>query len=186
MLSGLKRLKQRVATRLQARRARRPASLRGLVAPLGRLPGRLVQMEQALLRRLLARRKQRRDAAAALRQDEEFLSVARASFVQLQAAWDRGDIGALRDLATASLLEDLRTQLELRGPGPNQTEVLQLEARLLAIEDLQEAHLASVEFSGLIRERVDARAAPFRELWLLAHVKAGGAGWKLARVQALS
>ncbi len=43
-----------------------------------------------------------------------------------------------------------------------------------------------MEFSGLIRERSDRGAEPFRELWLLANVKAAGGGWKLARVQSLS
>ena len=117
---------------------------------------------------------------------EALLSLARQSFVRVQAAWDRADLHALSDLATAPLLEDLRHQLALRGPGPNCTEVLQLDARLLAMEELREAFVASVEFSGLIRERRDHAAAPFRELWLLANIKAAGCGWKLARVQSLS
>jgi hypothetical protein len=54
------------------------------------------------------------------------------------------------------------------------------------MEELHEAFVASVEFSGLIREQQDRAAAPFRELWLLANVKAAGCGWKLARVQSLS
>ena len=64
--------------------------------------------------------------------------------------------------------------------------LLQLQAQLLAFEELRDAFVASVEFSGLIRERLDDSAAPFRELWLLANVKAAGVGWKLARVQSLS
>jgi predicted lipid-binding transport protein (Tim44 family) len=116
---------------------------------------------------------------------EELLTLARESFVRVQAAWDRADLHALSDLATAPLLEDLRHQLAQRGPGPNRTEVLQLDARLLAMEELHEAFVASVEFSGLIRERSDNAAAPFRELWLLANIKAAGCGWKLARVQSL-
>ena len=117
---------------------------------------------------------------------DELMQLARQSFLHLQAAWDRADLGALGHLATAPLLEDLRHQLSLRGPGPNRTEVLQLDARLLSLEDLQEALIASVEFSGLIREQHERAAAPFRELWLLANVKAAGRGWKLARVQSLS
>lgn len=119
-------------------------------------------------------------------QVEEVLQLARQSFVQFQAAWDRADLQCLAALATAPLLEDLRSQLAERGPGPNHTEVLQLEARLLALDDLREAFVASVEFSGLIREQLDASAAPFRELWLLANVKAAGRGWQLAQVQSLS
>jgi len=117
---------------------------------------------------------------------EELLRLARLSFVQFQAAWDRADLQSLSALATAPLLEDLRSQLAQRGPGPNHTEVLQVEARLLALEELREAFVASVEFSGLIRERLDAAAAPFRELWLLANVKTAGRGWQLAQVQSLS
>jgi predicted lipid-binding transport protein (Tim44 family) len=120
------------------------------------------------------------------REMDDFLLVARQSFVQLQAAWDRADLGVLGQLTTEPLLEDLRHQLAERGPGPNCTEVLSLDARLLGIEELSEAYVASVEFSGLIRERLDARAAPFRELWLLANFKAADRGWRLARVQSLS
>jgi len=116
---------------------------------------------------------------------EDFLQVARQSFVRLQAAWDAADLPALAALTTEPLLEDLRHQLAARGPGPNCTEVLSLDARLLGIEEMQEAFIASVEFSGLIRERLDNGAAPFRELWLLAKLKAAGRGWQLARVQAL-
>ena len=116
----------------------------------------------------------------------EFLQVARQSFLELQAAWDRADWRALQQLATEPLLADLREQYALRGPGPNRTEVLELHAELLALEDLREAFVASVEFRGLIRESGDAAAAPFRELWLLANVKSADRGWRLARVQALA
>lgn len=118
---------------------------------------------------------------------EDFLSVARQSFVQMQAAWDRADLSTLGQLTTEPLLEDLRHQLAERGPGPNRTEVVSLNARLLGFEELHEAYVASVEFSGLIRERQeDAPAQPFRELWLLANCKTADHGWRLARVQALS
>ena len=116
---------------------------------------------------------------------EAFLRGARLSFVALQAAWDAADLRALAALTTEQLLAELQDQLSERGPGPNRTEVLSLDARLLGIEELQEAFVASVEFSGLIRERLDDGAAPFRELWLLANMKTADRGWRLARVQAL-
>jgi hypothetical protein len=94
-----------------------------------------------------------------------FLDVARRSFVCMQQAWDRADLAALSAVATEPLLQELKTQLEERGPAPNHTEVLRIEARLLAVEELCEAQVASVEFSGLIREQLGARPTPFRELW---------------------
>lgn len=127
-----------------------------------------------------------KNSRAQQRDIDELLRVARLSFVQLQAAWDRADLSALGSLATASLLEDLSFQLAERGPGPNRTEVLALDARLLQLEELRDAFLASVEFNGLIREEADAVATPFRELWMLAKMKSEGQGWQLARVQSLS
>jgi predicted lipid-binding transport protein (Tim44 family) len=137
-----------------------------------------------LRRRVALRRSLRRDGGRA--DVDELLRLARLSFVQLQAAWDRADLQALGALTTAPLLAELRDQLELRGPGPNHTEVVALQARLLGMEELREAFVASVEFSGLIREHLDDNAAPFRELWLLANVKSAGRGWQLAQVQSLS
>jgi predicted lipid-binding transport protein (Tim44 family) len=141
------------------------------------------------LRRRYALRRATRRAnrqAAKAGDVQAFLSVARESFLQMQAAWDRADLPAMSALAAEPLLQDLREQLEMRGPGPNHTEVVELNARLLSLEEMREAFVASVEFSGLIRERLDQAAAPFCELWLLAHVKSSGRGWQLARVQSLS
>lgn len=146
-------------------------------------------MLNGLRRRAAARRRARlagRLATEVAPEVAELLQLARQSFVQMQAAWDRADLNTLGHLTTASLLAELREQLEMRGPEPNRTEVVALDARLLGLEDLREALVASVEFSGLIRERRDDTAAPFRELWLLANVKAAGRGWQLARVQSLS
>ena len=127
----------------------------------------------------------RKRASTAQGDMQDFLLVARQSFLQMQAAWDRADLPALGVLATGPLLDDLREQLAMRGPGPNHTEVLELKARLLALEELHDAFVASVEFTGLIRERLDEAAAPFCELWLLAKLKTTGLGWRLARVQSL-
>jgi hypothetical protein len=112
----------------------------------------------ALRRRVVAAAPLRlaRQGLGQARRRREFLKVARQSFVELQAAWDRADWPTLQALATAPLVDDLREQHALRGPGPHHTEVLELHAELLALEDLREALLASVEFHGLIREQVDA------------------------------
>ena len=45
--------------------------------------------------------------------------------------------------------------------------------------------MASVEFSGLIREEPSAGPAPFREVWNMVKPKNGSAGWLVAGVQAL-
>lgn len=155
-----------------------------MLARIGRLKRRMVGRVTAAQQR---RSERARDGAPRPRRRdvEAFLSVARQSFIRLQAAWDDADMQALSVLTTDQLLDDLREQLASRGPGPNRTEVLRLDARLLALEEMRDAFVASVEFSGLIRERLEDHAAPFRELWLLAKPKLADHGWQLARVQAL-
>ena len=72
-----------------------------------------------------------------------------------------------------------------RVGGPSRTDVITLHAELLDLEELGAAWLASVEFSGLIRESAEQGAVPFRELWMLAAAKDGAPSWRLARQQAL-
>lgn len=180
----LRRLQQRLQQRIGARlRARGVTRLPGLPAP-GSIAARMMQRLKRRWRRSVLSRPGLRSRVRQ-RDVDELLRLARLSFVQMQAAWDRADLQALGLMASPPLLDDLREQLSQRGPGGNHTEVLELEARLLELADLHEAFVASVEFSGLIREQLDSAAAPFRELWLLANDKRAGQGWQLARVQAL-
>jgi hypothetical protein len=116
---------------------------------------------------------------------DALLSEARARFLCLQAAWDDGDVAALSRLTTPEMLEELLDVLTARGSAPNRTDVLTLHAELLGLEELGAAYLASIEFSGLIRESADAGAVPFRELWMLSATKEGAPSWRLARQQAL-
>ena len=91
-------------------------------------------------------------------------------------------------MMTDSMLHEIQTQLAERErmvQGPNTTDVVMLEAQLLGIEDLGEGYMASVEFSGMIREEANAAPSPFREVWNMTKPKTGGAGWLVAGVQAL-
>ena len=115
----------------------------------------------------------------------EVLAAARQRFVGLQAAWDAGDVDTLRTLTTPDMLDELLDQLPARGQAPNRTDVLKLDAALLGIDGLGAVYLASVEFSGVIRESAEQGAVPFRELWMLACPKDQASGWRLACQQAL-
>jgi len=118
-----------------------------------------------------------------------FLNVSKANFVSLQAAWDRSDIAALRAMMTDGMLEQIKVQLaereQIQGETANQTDVVMLEARLLGLEEIGSGYLASVEFSGLIREDASTGPNPFREVWNITRAKSGPGGWLVAGVQAL-
>ncbi|WP_411877358.1 Tim44 domain-containing protein [Polaromonas sp. YR568] len=120
---------------------------------------------------------------------EGFLKASKANFVTLQDAWDRSDIQNLRAMMTDDMLEQIKTQLADReshtGGQVNKTEVVMLDAQLLGIEELSDVYMASVEFSGMIREDASAGASPFREVWNMTKPRSGGSGWLVAGVQAL-
>lgn len=120
---------------------------------------------------------------------EGFVSAAKENFVSMQAAWDRSDLVTLRAMMTDDMLREIRSQLATReahsGGGVNNTEVVMLEAKLLGIEDLGADYMASVEFSGMIREQPSSGPSPFREVWNMTKPKSGGSGWLVAGVQAL-
>ena len=118
-----------------------------------------------------------------------FTDAAKRNFITLQAAWDRSDVATLRSMMTDTMLSEIRAQLAERethgGEQPNQTDVVMIEAQLLGIEDLGDAYMASVEFSGMIREEPSAGPSPFREVWNMSKPKSGTSGWLVAGVQAL-
>lgn len=120
---------------------------------------------------------------------EGFLNACKANFVTLQDAWDRSDINSLRAMMTDDMLAQIKTQLADRethtGGGTNKTDVVMLNAQLLGIEETANVYMASVEFSGMIREDASAGASPFREVWNMTKPRAGGSGWLVAGVQAL-
>jgi predicted lipid-binding transport protein (Tim44 family) len=118
-----------------------------------------------------------------------FLTAAKRNFVTLQDAWDKADIAALRSMMTDDMAGEIKSQLADRGiqsgiAGANKTDVVMLEAQLLGIEEMADSYMASVEFSGMIREEVSVGPAPFREVWNMTKAKNGG-GWLVAGVQAL-
>ena len=118
-----------------------------------------------------------------------FLTASKKNFVTLQDAWDRSDISSLRAMMTDEMLDQIRSQLADRelhtGAGTNKTDVVMLNAQLLGIEELNDVYMASVEFSGMIREDASAGASPFREVWNMTKPRTGNGGWLVAGVQAL-
>jgi len=117
---------------------------------------------------------------------EQVLAAARGRFLRLQAAWDAADVSALRSLTTPEMLEELLHVLTARESRTSRTDVISLHAELLGLEELGAAYLASIEFSGLIRESAEQGEVPFRELWMLAGSKDDDVpSWRLARQQAL-
>lgn len=114
---------------------------------------------------------------------EAFLRIAKVYFVRLQAAWDVGNTEDIREFTTPEMFAEVKVDLSSRGAESNQTDVVQLNAELLGVEERATEYFASVRFSGLIRESAGAAAEPFVEVWNLTKANRPGEGWLLAGIQ---
>lgn len=112
----------------------------------------------------------------------KFLRSANTYFLRLQVAWDRGDMDDIREFSDPEIAEELKSQLKHRGDKPNRTGVDALDAELLKLESSDAIYVASVKFSGLIREENDA-AKRFVEVWSLSKPVSSSGGWTLAGIQ---
>lgn len=111
-----------------------------------------------------------------------FIRQARLNFIRLQAANDAGNLDDLKQFTSPEVFAELRMQIEERGPGNQETDVQQLEAVLLEMVSEPERHVASVRFSGQIKEEAQGPAQYFAEIWHLTK-PANGGGWVVAGIQ---
>ncbi len=112
-----------------------------------------------------------------------FLRVAKVQYIRMQAAWDEKNLADIREFTTPEAFAEIRMQLDDDKGALNKTEVVTIDAKLLGIETGEVDYLASVHFSGTIRENGQAEAAPFSEVWNLSKPRSGGGGWLLAGIQ---
>jgi predicted lipid-binding transport protein (Tim44 family) len=112
-----------------------------------------------------------------------FLRHAKTNFLRMQAAWDKADTQDIREFTTPEMYAELKMQLTERGASANHTDVVTLNAELLGVETVAEEHLASVQFDGMVKEDDNAKAEPFKEIWVLSKPVTGNSGWLLAGIQ---
>ena len=117
-------------------------------------------------------------------QVEPFLRAAKTAFIRLQAANDAKDLDDIRDYTTPEMYAELAMQIRERGDAPQKTEVVTLDAKLLEAVVEGDYAIASVRYSGLIRETEGANADSFDEIW---HVRKKTtdpkATWLIAGIQ---
>ena len=113
---------------------------------------------------------------------DSFTREAKRNFLRLQDANDRGDLVRLRQVTTQEMFDALKADAGGR-PGPQQTDVVRLDASLLEVVTEGDVHWASVRFSGSIREDAKSTAEPFEEVWNLCKPVNGSSGWLLAGIQ---
>lgn len=118
---------------------------------------------------------------------EPFLRNAKTSFIRLQSAHDRGDVNEIRDYATPEMLAEISAQIKERGDEQQQTEVMFIDANLLEVETTSDMAIASVRFTGQLRDLPDGEPEAFDEIWhVQKDLKDSDATWLLAGIQQVS
>ena len=117
---------------------------------------------------------------------EGFLRIAKVNFVRLQAANDAKNIDDIREFVAPEMFAEIKMDMDARGNAAQQTDVVTLNAELLEVATEGNRHVASVHFSGMIREVAGAAAVPFDEVWNLAKPVSGDKGWVIAGIQQVS
>ena len=114
---------------------------------------------------------------------EGFLRQAKLNFIRLQAANDRGDMEDIRQFCSPEMAAEIQMQFQERNQLAQETDVVQLDAELLDVSTEANRALASVRFSGLIREEANAAPEAFSEVWHLTKPLDGSKGWHIAGIQ---
>ncbi|QJR10061.1 hypothetical protein DSM104443_01112 [Usitatibacter rugosus] len=113
-----------------------------------------------------------------------FLRGAKTTFIRLQAASDAKDLDDIRDFTTPELYAEIAMLLKERDDAPQRTEVVSMDARLADFARENGYDIASVRFTGLIRENDAGNPEPVDELW---HVrkKTGdkNPAWQISGIQ---
>lgn len=113
-----------------------------------------------------------------------FVQRAKVHFVRLQAAWDKGDMKDIAEYTTPQLFAELQTDRLSHGLEGNYTEVVTLNAELVGVQRDGDQVVASVRFSGIIREQQGAEAHDFAEIWHVVHAWDSPQGdWLIAGIQ---
>jgi len=112
-----------------------------------------------------------------------FERIAKMIFIRLQAANDAGDLNDLRAFTTPEMFATVKLELQERGAAVQRTDVVRVDAEVLEVASEAERQIVSVRFHGLIREEVDAVAAPFDEIWHLVKPADGSREWAIAGIQ---
>ncbi len=117
---------------------------------------------------------------------ESFLRSAKTSFIRLQAANDRKDLNDIREYTTPEMFAEISMQMQERDNTPQTTDVIAITADLLEVANEGDMAIASVRFTGQLREN-NGTPESVDEIWhVQKNLKDDKSMWLLAGIQQTS
>ena len=115
-----------------------------------------------------------------------FERQARFAFIRLQAANDAKDVNDIRDFTTPEMYAELSLQIQERGDVAQKTDIVTLNVNVLEVTTEGQRAVASVRYTGEIREEAGGPAEPFDEIWHVSkRLDDAKSTWLLAGIQQL-
>ncbi|PXF29340.1 hypothetical protein WH50_21470 [Pokkaliibacter plantistimulans] len=98
---------------------------------------------------------------------DAFLEEAKDHFRALQKAWDSADYATLSSYMTPELFAQIKAEREQMGEAQH-TEVVSVMTDLVDFQQVGDKVVASIQFSGWVREQQAGQEGEFSEIWHLA------------------
>jgi predicted lipid-binding transport protein (Tim44 family) len=108
---------------------------------------------------------------------------AKVNFIRLQAANDAGDLDDIRQFTTPEMFAELKMELADRGTAIQKTDVVNINASVMEVDEDADRYLVSVRFTGVIRDGTGEPDESFDEIWHLTKARQGSSGWVLSGIQ---
>lgn len=108
---------------------------------------------------------------------------AKIQFIRLQAANDAANLDDIREFTTPEMFTQIQSDIAERGGAAQQTELVNIDAKVIEVVEEDARYLVSVRFNGIIRDDKGAMPEPFEETWHLVKPRDGRGGWVLCGVQ---
>ncbi len=112
-----------------------------------------------------------------------FERAAQMIFIRMQTAHDTADLDDLRQFTTPELFAAVRLDIQERGGVTQRTDVEQVEAQLIDFGAEPTRQVASVRYTGRVREESQGPAQPIDEIWHLVRPMDGSRPWAIAGIQ---
>jgi len=113
---------------------------------------------------------------------EQFAVHAKMNFTRLQQANDKRDVSTMRDYMTSEFYATITAQIDPMGVVQH-TEIISLEAAVVEVVTENNKNIASVRFTGSMRDAATAATESFDEVWHLEKPLDGASGWLISGIQ---
>jgi predicted lipid-binding transport protein (Tim44 family) len=112
----------------------------------------------------------------------QFVVHAKTNFTRLQQANDKRDVSTMRDYMTPEFYSAIVAQINPMGVVQH-TEIISLEADVVEVVTENDKNIASVQFTGSMRNAATAEMETFDEIWHLEKPLNGASGWLIGGIQ---